>query len=118
MPGVPRSSPFVSRNAWISFAPNAGFCCFTIAAAPATAGVDADVPVNPDWPHAVNAPYVADDWLSWPAMSGLTRPSIVGPRSAPDGRSDNGYVLIGRSVRAKPKARAVGVEPITQRRAD
>ena len=74
----------------------------TRAAAPATSGEDADVPANADG-HEEKPPYVAPDTLSWPTMSGFTRPSMVGPCE-----------LYGSSARdcqhSAPTARVAGEE--------
>ena len=62
------------------------------AAAPATCGEDADVPVNPPLPLPPEprhppAPSTGDDVASGPAMSGLIRPSTVGPSELYDSKA-------------------------------
>src|SRR3982751_5582427 len=60
---------------------NVGFAWRTSAAAPATCGADDDVPGKPtDREQPAAPPYVAVDTSLGPRMSGLIRPSIVGPR--------------------------------------
>src|SRR5262245_45866832 len=70
-----------SRNDCSCPGPNDGLACRTSAAAPATAAAAAEVPKKPELgTQPVDPPNVALLTPSGPAMSGLIRPSIVGPR--------------------------------------